>query len=417
MDKQLEEQMHQLNTENLDTDHVRILWMVMEHLRDTDQLEESLSRCLDLFCKGTRSNKGTIWMLDEQSDRTIAINVYGTYDATGESAARGEGLVGRVIETGETEIHEASEVQNMKLAGADSTALTGKNVMCVPIKTPVHTVGCLLLTGKETAYTDDERNMCENCCTILAHYIEDMGFQFKPFEDRVPLVQVHNVVKEFMSGEEIRQILKGVDLDIYPGELVVVLGESGCGKSTLLNIIGGMDKMTSGEVIVEGKDMSNPTEEELTEYRREYVGFIFQAYNLMPNLSAYENVEFIAEIADNPMDSMEALRLVGLDAKAGSMPTALSGGQMQRISIARALVKNPKIILADEPTAALDYDTSIKVLSVIEKISKENNTTILMVTHNPEIAKMANRVVRLRDGKISSIRVNLKPLKATDLVW
>ena len=189
------------------------------------------------------------------------------------------------------------------------------------------------------------------------------------------------------------------------------------GKSTLLNIIGGMDRMTSGQLTVEGHDMSDPTEAERTEYRREYVGFIFQAYNLMPNLSAYENIEFIAEISDDPMDSMEALKLVGLDAKADSMPTALSGGQMQRISIARALVKNPKIILADEPTAALDYDTSIKVLSVIEKISKENNTTILMVTHNPEIAKMANRVVKLRDGKISSIRVNLHPLKATDLVW
>ena len=230
-------------------------------------------------------------------------------------------------------------------------------------------------------------------------------------------MSVLSFIPTLESIEEIRQILKGVDLDVYPGELVVVLGESGCGKSTLLNIIGGMDRMTSGQVIVEGKDMSNPTEDELTEYRREYVGFIFQAYNLMPNLSAYENIEFIAEISDNPMDSMEALKLVGLEEKSESMPTALSGGQMQRISIARALVKNPKIILADEPTAALEYDTSIKVLSVIEKISRENNTTILMVTHNPEIAKMANRVVKLRDGKISSIRVNLKPLKATDLVW
>ena len=417
MDKQHEEQIHQLNTEKLDASHVMILWQVMEELRDADQLEEALSRCLDLFCRGTRSDKGTIWMLDEQSDRTIATNVYGTYDATGESAARGEGLIGRVIETGETEMHEASEVINMRMAGADSPALNGKNTMCVPIKTSAHTVGCMLLTGKETAYTDDERNMCEHCCSILALDIEEKGFSFKPFEDREPLVQVRGVIKEFPSGEEIRQILKGVDLDVYSGELVVVLGESGCGKSTLLNIIGGMDRMTKGQVIVEGKDMSDPTEEELTEYRRQYVGFIFQAYNLMPNLSAYENVEFIAEIADNPMDSMEALKLVGLDSKAGNMPTALSGGQMQRISIARALVKNPKIILADEPTAALDYDTSIKVLSVIEKISKDNNTTILMVTHNPEIAKMANRVVKLRDGKISSIRVNLKPLKATDLVW
>lgn len=401
----------------MNTLHAQILWQVMDQLHDANQLEEALSRCLDLFCRGTGSTKGSIWMLDEQSGRTIATNVYGTYDATGESAGPDEGLAGRVVASGVTEIHKASEVQNMKLAGVDSPALSGKNMICVPVKTPRHTVGCLLLTGKETEYTEEERTVLEQCCSILALDIEDKGFTFRPFEDREPLVQVRGIVKEFMSGEEIRQILKGVDLDVYPGELVVVLGESGCGKSTLLNIIGGMDTMTKGQVLVEGKDMSSPTEAELTEYRREYVGFIFQAYNLMPNLSAFENIEFIAEISDNPMDSLEALKLVGLEAKANSMPTALSGGQMQRISIARALVKNPKIILADEPTAALDYDTSIKVLSVIEKISKENNTTILMVTHNPEIAKMANRVVRLRDGKISSIRVNLKPLKATDLVW
>ena len=401
----------------MDTLHAQILWQVMDQLRDANQLEEALSRCLDLFCDATGSTKGSIWMLDEQSGRTIATNVHGTEDATGESAGPGEGLAGRVVESGMTEMHRASEVQNMKLAGVDSPALSGINMMCVPIKTPKHTVGCLLLTGKETEYTQDERTMCEQCCSILALDIEDKGFTFRPFEDREPIVSVSGVKKEFMSGEELRQILKGVDLDVYPGELVVVLGESGCGKSTLLNIIGGMDRMTEGKVLVEGKDMSNPTEDELTEYRRKYVGFIFQAYNLMPNLSAYENIEFIAEISDKAMDSMEALKLVGLEAKANSMPSALSGGQMQRISIARALVKSPKIILADEPTAALDYDTSIKVLSVIEKISKENNTTILMVTHNPEIAKMANRVVKLRDGKISSIRVNLKPLKATDLVW
>ncbi len=389
----------------------------MEALRGANQLEEALSRCLDLLCKGTRSNKGSIWMLDEQSGRTIATNVYSTDDATGESAGPGEGLVGHVVESGEPEMYKAADVQNMKLAGADSPALSNKTVLCVPIKTPKHTVGCLLLTGKEAEYTEEEQSICGQCCAILALDIEDKGFTFRPFEDREPVVRVRGVMKEFMSGEEMRQILKGVDLDVYPGELVVVLGESGCGKSTLLNIIGGMDRMTEGQVIVEGKDMSDPTEEELTEYRRKYVGFIFQAYNLMPNLSAFENIEFIAEISDNAMDSMEALKLVGLEEKANSMPSALSGGQMQRISIARALVKSPKIILADEPTAALDYDTSIKVLSVIEKIAKENNTTILMVTHNPEIAKMANRVVKLRDGKISSIRVNLKPLKATDLVW
>lgn len=389
----------------------------MEALRDANQLEEALSSCLDLFCRGTGSPKGTIWMLDDQSNRTVAITVSGTDDATGESAGPGEGLVGRVITSGETEMLKASEVQNLKLAGVDAPAISNKNLLCVPIKTPKNTLGCLLLTGKETPYSEDEKTSCEQCCAILALDIEDKGFTFRPFEDREPVVNLRGIIKEFMNGDEVRRILKGVDLDVYPGELMVVLGESGCGKSTLLNIIGGMDMMTEGSLIVEGKDMSRPTEDELTEYRREYIGFIFQAYNLMPNLSAYENIEFIGEIANDPMDSAEALRMVGLEDKANSMPSALSGGQMQRVSIARALVKNPKIILADEPTAALDYDTSIKVLKVIEDIVRERNTTVLMVTHNPEIAKMANRVVKLRDGKISSIRVNMHPLHAMDLVW
>ena len=401
----------------MDSVHVQTLWQIMEQLRDSDQLESALSGSLDILCGATDSPKGSIWMKDDQSGSLIAVTASGTTDATGESARNGEGLIGEVSGKGETVVMRAGEVQNIRLAGVDSPAVSGINLMCVPVKTPKHIIGCLLLTGKETGYTDDDKTMCENCCSVLALDIDDKGFTFRPFEDREPIVEVRDVVKEFMSGEEKRQILKGVDLDIYPGELVVVLGESGCGKSTLLNIIGGMDRMTSGKLTVEGRDMSDPSEAELTEYRREYVGFIFQAYNLMPNLSAYENIEFIGEISDNPMDSEEALELVGLGDKANSMPAALSGGQMQRVSIARALVKNPKIILADEPTAALDYDTSIKVLSVIEKISRENRTTVLMVTHNPEIAKMANRVVKLRNGKISSVRVNLHPLSAADLVW
>lgn len=400
------------------TNNVQTLWLIMEQLRGANQLEDALSVSLDIMREATDSSKGSIWMHDDQSGRMIAMMTSGTYDATGESAAPGEGLVGQVTESGKSAMLKASEVNNLKLAGADSTAITGKSVLCIPISTPKNNLGCLLLTGKESGdYTEEDRKTCENCCSVLALDIEDKGFSFRPFEDREPVISVRGIVKEFMSGEEIRRILKGVDLDVYPGELMVVLGESGCGKSTLLNIIGGMDMMTEGTLTVEGKDMSKPTEDELTEYRREYVGFIFQAYNLMPNLSAYENIEFIGEIADDPMDSMEVLDLVGLKDKANSMPSALSGGQMQRISIARALVKDPRIILADEPTAALDYDTSIKVLSVIEEIVKKRDTTVLMVTHNPEIAKMANRVIKLRDGKISSVRVNLHPLPASSLVW
>ena len=401
-----------------DTNSIQTVWSIMERLRDADQLEDALSSCLDTLREMTGSEKGSIWMMDELEGRYISIINSGTSQSVGESAAPGEGIVGETAEANKPRRYKAGEAKDLKLAGVDGPHISGQSIMCIPISTLGHILGCLVLTHKKGGdYTEEEEKICDNCCSILALDIEDKGFHFRPYEDRDPIVSVRGIVKEFKSGEEMRRILKGVDLDIFPGELMVVLGESGCGKSTLLNIIGGMDRMTEGELKIDGKDMSSPTEEELTEYRRNYIGFIFQSYNLMPNLSAIENIEFIGEISKHPMDSMEALRLVGLEEKADNLPSALSGGQMQRISIARALVKGPKIILADEPTAALDYETSIMVLKVIEDIVKKNRTTVLMVTHNPEIAKMANRVIKLRDGRISSIRVNLHPLNAESLVW
>ena len=185
----------------------------------------------------------------------------------------------------------------------------------------------------------------------------------------------------------------------------------------MMNIIGGMDFLTTGELLIEGKNFSRPTDDELTKFRREYVGFIFQAYNLMPNLTALENVQYIAELVEDHMSSEEAIAKVGLSDRANNYPGQMSGGQQQRVSIARALVKKPKLILADEPTAALDYTTSIEVLDVIENIIKTKGTTVMMVTHNAEIAKMADRVIKVRNGKIASIKKNLHPLHATELVW
>ncbi len=232
---------------------------------------------------------------------------------------------------------------------------------------------------------------------MAALTIDEKGLKVNAGEKKDVLISLRGVTKEYPSGDGKITVLKGIDLDIYKGEFLVILGESGCGKSTLVNIIGGMDNLTDGTLLVDGKDYSHPTDRELTEYRREYMGFVFQSYNLMPNLTAQENVQFIADIAQDPM--------------------ALSGGQQQRVSIARAIVKRPKIIFADEPTAALDYQTSIEVLSVFEEIVKSRGTTVVMITHNPEIAKMANRVVKLKSGLVGSVKLNLEPAKATDLVW
>lgn len=231
------------------------------------------------------------------------------------------------------------------------------------------------------------------------------------------LVSLKDVVKDYENDGSTTRILKGITLDIYRGEFLVVTGESGCGKTTTLNIIGGMDTLTGGSLVIDGADFSKAGEKELTLYRRESIGFVFQSYNLMPNLCAIDNVRFIAGFSKNPMDAEEALALVGLKEKAGLFPAHLSGGQQQRVAIARALVKRPKMILADEPVAALDYETGIEVLKAFETVVRTRQSTVVLVTHNREIGKMADRVVHIQNGKIHSIETNDAPVHAAELEW
>ena len=251
---------------------------------------------------------------------------------------------------------------------------------------------------------------------LTAIEIDETDRFFNEVKNDKVLLSVRDVKRQFKNGDQITQVLKGVNLDVYEGEFLVLLGESGCGKSTLLNIIGGMDKADSGTITYLNKDVSSLKGEQLTKYRRDNIGYIFQSYNLMPNLNAGQNLQLIGELVKDPMDVEEALDLVGLKAKKKSYPSQLSGGQQQRISIARALIKKPRLILADEPTAALDYTTSIEVLSVLENVLKQG-TTLLMVTHNEEITRMADRVVRMRDGRTYEVTVNRHPVHAQELVW
>lgn len=291
-------------------------------------------------------------------------------------------------------------------------------MLCVALNDMKKVIGCIQLINKRGgAYDREEIQLCERMASLAAITIDEKGLLISDSEDREILVTLENVTKEFRFPGHVSHVLKGINLNIYKGEFLVVLGESGCGKSTMMNIIGGMDYLTEGKLTVEGADYSHPTDAELTMYRRKYIGFIFQSYNLMPNLSALDNVRFIAELCDDPMSPNEALARVGLAEKGGSFPAQMSGGQQQRVAIARALVKRPKLILADEPTAALDYETSIEVLSAIEEMVKTEKSTVVMITHNPEIGKMADRVVKMKNGRVFSIKRNAKPLKATDLEW
>ena len=394
---------------------IKIAWMIMDELQHSGQMESALQQILEKLCAEYSFEQASLWLRHERNNKLYMIASKGNEDNTGFYIDLDESLIGEVSRNGET-IYIDNVLKDKRINN-DNVSIYGQNCLIVPLKTPYGVLGCILFVNKQGQYSDDDIDILENGAAIIALDLDDKGFDFEVDHDRKPIVSLRGIVKEFMSGEELRRILNGIDLDVYEGELLVVLGESGCGKSTMLNIIGGMDKATSGSLLIEGKDFSDPSESELTDYRRDYIGFIFQSYNLMPNLTALENVEFIAEIAKDPLKSKEALKMVGLEDRANRYPAALSGGQQQRVCIARAIVKDPKIILADEPTAALDYATGQGVLKVIENIVKQRKTTVIMVTHNIEIAKMANRVIKLRNGNISSIRTNFHPLKAEELVW
>ncbi len=230
-------------------------------------------------------------------------------------------------------------------------------------------------------------------------------------------VEFKDVVKTYGKGEGLQVAVDHVSFTIDKGEFVVILGRSGAGKSTVLNMLGGMDVPTEGQVIVDGSDISAYSDRQLSDYRADTIGFIFQFYNLIPGLTAYENVALVKDIKKNALDPDEMLDRVGLSDQKRKFPSQMSGGQQQRVSIARALAKNPKIILGDEPTGALDSETGKLVIEMLQKLSTEEGNTVILVTHNADIAKCANKVIHMRNGKISSVRTNDKPLSVNEIEW
>lgn len=230
-------------------------------------------------------------------------------------------------------------------------------------------------------------------------------------------VQLKNIEKSFGEGENRVNVLKGINLSIEKGEFCVLLGPSGSGKSTLLNIIGGIDQADSGEIYIGGDKMTGLNEKALTLYRRNHLGYIFQMYNLIPNLTVEENIEVGAYLSDSPLDLDELLHTLGLYEHRRKLPNQLSGGQQQRCAIGRAIIKNPDILLCDEPTGALDYNTSKEILKLIETVNQKYGNTVIMVTHNDAIKNMADRVVRIRDGRVLSDKLNETKVRAEDLEW
>ena len=233
-------------------------------------------------------------------------------------------------------------------------------------------------------------------------------------EDYVRLIEVKKIYK---MGEVEIAAADGIDFSVGKGEFAVVVGASGAGKTTVLNILGGMDTATSGEVIVDGNDITTYNTKQLTAYRRDDIGFVFQFYNLVPNLTALENVELALQICKDPLDAMAVLEDVGLGERAANFPAQLSGGEQQRVSIARALAKNPKLLLCDEPTGALDYNTGKAILKLLQDTCRKKGMTVILITHNSAIAPMADRVIKIKNGKVSKVTLNENPIPVETIEW
>jgi len=244
-----------------------------------------------------------------------------------------------------------------------------------------------------------------------------LDVRLTPVEQGDVVFEMEGVTKVYDMGETQVHALRGIDLELYAGELVVLLGPSGSGKSTLLNIIGGLDTATDGTVHYRGWDLTRADEEQLTLYRRFHVGFIFQFYNLIPSLTAEENVAIVTEVARDPMPPREALELVGIADRADHFPAELSGGQQQRVAIARAVAKRPAVLLCDEPTGALDSETGVVVLDVLQTINRELGTTTALITHNQVVSQMAQRVIHLSDGRVREVEEISEQVAATSLSW
>lgn len=232
-----------------------------------------------------------------------------------------------------------------------------------------------------------------------------------------PIFTARNLKKSYIIGDQEVQALRGVQLELYPKEFIVLLGPSGSGKSTLLNILGGLDTPTSGEVFYQEHNLVAAKAADLTTYRKEHVGFVFQFFNLIPNLTAFENVELATDLVPEPMNALEALELVGLSERKDHFPSQLSGGEQQRVAIARAIAKRPDVLLCDEPTGALDIKTGKLVLEAIQRVNRELGTLVVVITHNSAIAGLADRVVHLSDGQISEIRSNTKKISVAEVHW
>ena len=339
----------------------QVTMQIMEALLGSDDLNDAMAEGLELLVNVLESTAGAVWVRDKEEDLYYPVYQIGPADLTNMRIRGGEYAEGRTASDGQSRM--TGQDGETESSAFEAAGMSVQNLLCVPLNNLQQVIGTLAVANRKDGkpYTEDELKLCEQMAALAAITMEEKGYSLETVRQGKPvLIEARKLCKDYPSGEGSLRVLRDLNINIYEGEFVVLLGESGCGKSTLVNIIAGMDNLTEGSLTIEGKDFSRPSDADLTAFRRNDVGFVFQSYNLMPNLTALENVQFLAELVPEPMDAREALGKVGLAERADYYPSQLSGGQQQRVSIARAIVKRPKLVFADEPTAALDYETSIE---------------------------------------------------------
>lgn len=397
------------------------IWHTASLLRASGNVHDVLNTALAEVMHAVKAEAGTLWLLDDNDKFLFPFISSGPMPLTrGMRLPNGEGMAGWVTKEATSLI--VADVRNDERWSGRFDQKTGyetRSILCLPLLTQHGCAGCIQLLNKldQSPFDANDLLLCEDLAVIAAIALADFKIETPEISSQQTLIRLENIHKNYGMGEVTVNVLENVSLEIYSRELLVILGASGSGKSTLLNLLGGMDRPSSGQILLDQQDISNASDKELTLYRQKDVGFVFQFYNLIPDLTAAENVAIASELINNPMTVDEVLEEVGLLAKKDRFPAQMSGGEQQRVAIARAIVKKPRLLLCDEPTGALDYATGKAVLQLLEGIARRHGSTVIIVTHNSAFGAIADRVIKIRSGRIVEVQHNPRPAPAAEIEW
>lgn len=398
------------------------VWQITNLLHSARNIQESLDAALSQVMAVINAESGTLWLLDEKKEYLSPFLARGpkVQALADMKLKKGEGMAGWVVKNRQPQIiYDAASDPRWASRFDQSTGYVTRSILCAPMLTSNTIIGCIQLINKKDGllFDDDDLNLCQELASLAAIALESQGLLIQESPKKKVLNRLEQVSKNYIMGEVIVEALKATSMEVYEGELLVILGPSGSGKSTMLNLLGGMDQPTSGQMFFRDRDLSHAGEKEMTLYRRYEVGFVFQFYNLIPDLTAGENVALAAELVSDPLSVEEVLEEVGLSQRIDHFPAQMSGGEQQRVSIARALVKKPSILLCDEPTGALDDNTGKVILRLLEKVARQGKSTVVIVTHNSAIGAMADRIFKMRSGNLVEVVRNPNPVPAERIEW